>query len=137
MAVSEPPAWEIGADEVRALFALPSGERYHALLSLVCDWEEAWGLRSPDGWVLAGGAAARGAFPLWPHPDFARQCARGPWEDAAPEAVPLDEVFESLLPRLAEEGLQVAAFPDPEGESRIVSPAELRRDLAAELELGA
>ena len=128
--------WEIGADELRAAFALPGRDRYALLLQLVCDWEEAWGLRDADGWVLAKDAARGDAFPLWPHPDFAQACARGPWQDAAPEAVPLAELLDDLLPLLAEDGLRVAAFPVPDGEAWHVPPDELGRDLEAELELG-
>jgi hypothetical protein len=138
--------WDLGEDEVRGALALPARDRHILFVQLVCDWEETWGLRNPDGWVLArgprashdpDGVAKGGAFPLWPHSELARLCARGPWEDAAPEAIPLDELLESLLPLLAEEGLQVAVFPAPDGDSRLTSPEELRRDLEAELALGA
>lgn len=135
--------WEIGDDEVRAAFALSPEDRYALLLQLTCDWEEAWGLRNPDGWVLARDPARGDAFPLWPHPEFARICARacahGPWGDAVTEAIPLAELLGGLLPLLAEDGLRVAAFPVPSapaGESRLVSPEALRRDLEAELALG-
>jgi hypothetical protein len=131
--------WEIGDDEVRAALALPAEDRYTLLLQLACDWEEAWGLRHADGWALARDPARGEAFPLWPHAEFARACAHGPWEDAVAEAIPLAELLGDLLPLLSEEGLRVAAFPlpsAPEGESRLVSPEELRRDLEAELVLG-
>jgi hypothetical protein len=132
------PGWELAEDEARDALALPPRGRYTLFLQLACDWEEAWGLRNPDGWVLASDPDGAGgdAFPLWPHPDLARACAQGPWEDAEPAAIPLDELLDALLPLLEEDRLRVATFPAPGGESWLVAPDELRRDLEAELALG-
>ncbi|HYG65861.1 MAG TPA: DUF2750 domain-containing protein [Thermoanaerobaculia bacterium] len=127
--------WELGEDEARDALALPAQGRYTLFLQLACDWEEAWGLRNPDGWVVASGPEGD-SFPLWPHPHLAQACARGPWEDAAPAAIPLDELLDDLLPLLAEDHVKVAAFPTPDGESWVVAPDELRRGLEAELALG-
>ncbi len=127
--------WEIGDEELRAVRAMSAPQRYGYFVQLTADWEEAWGLRSPDGWVLSS-SAGRDAFPIWPHPLFAEACAHGDWEGAAPESIPLDELLEDLLPLLEEDRIQLAVFPTPEGEGVLISPAELRRDLQAEFELG-
>jgi hypothetical protein len=135
-AKQETEAWALSPEERRKVLSFAPRERYGLFLQLTADWEEAWGLHSADGWVLSSGEDGRDVFPLWPHPAFAEACARGSWEGTSPEAVPLDELLDDLLPLLAEDGIRVAIFPSPEGEGVLVTPEELRRDLKAELELG-
>ncbi len=126
-------SWETGEDELRALQALPAADRALQLVQLVADWEEAWALQDDQGWVVA---RATDAFPLWPHPELARACARGNWEGAEPAALSLDELLDDLLPLLEEDGLRAALFPTPDDPGLLLDAAELRRRLEAELELG-
>jgi hypothetical protein len=131
----EPPmSWETGENELRALQALPAADRAVQLMQLVADWEEAWGLKDEQGWVVA---RATDALPLWPHPELAGACAQGNWKGAEPAAVPLDDLLDDLLPLLAEDGLRTALFPTPDDPGLLLDAAELRRRLEAELELGA
>ena len=55
--------WDIEESEARQLLALPAGDRAVAFFQLVADWEEAWGLRDEEGWVVA---KETDALPLWP-----------------------------------------------------------------------
>ncbi|MFY9821478.1 MAG: DUF2750 domain-containing protein [Thermoanaerobaculia bacterium] len=126
-------SWETGEEELRSLQALPAADRAVQLIQLVADWEEAWGLMDDRGWVVA---KETDAFPLWPHPDLARACARNNWEDAEPAAIPLDELLEDLLPLLQEDGLRTALFPTPDDPGILLAAAELGRRLEAELDLG-
>jgi Protein of unknown function (DUF2750) len=125
--------WEIEEEEVRQLLALPAADRAVTFFQLAADWEEAWGLKDSAGWIVA---RETGALPLWPHATFAAACARGAWEGAVPEAVPLGELLEDLLPLLAEDGLAVAVFPAPEEAGIVMPPGEVRERLERELELG-
>lgn len=126
--------WEPVEGELRRLQALPAADRAVQLVQLVADWEEVWGLEDDHGWVVA---KATDALPLWPHPELARACAQGPWEGAEPAALSLDDLLEDLLPQLESEGLGAALFPVPADPGLLLDAAELRRRLAAELELGA
>lgn len=125
--------WEIDGDEARRLLALPAADRAAAFLQLVADWEEAWALLDDQGWIVS---KETDALPLWPHPAFAEACALGPWEGARPEAVPLDDLLEELLPLLEEDGLRAALFPTPEDPGLLLPPGELRERLERELEIG-
>jgi uncharacterized protein DUF2750 len=126
-------SWEIEADEVRGLLALPAAERAVAFFQLVADWEEAWGLADPAGWVVA---RETNALPLWPHAAFAESCARGRWQGALPAAVSLDELDDDLLAILAADGLSVAVFPTPQDPGILLSVSAFRERLERELELG-
>jgi hypothetical protein len=125
--------WELEENEAEQLFALPVRDRAVTFFQLVADWEEAWGLRDEEGWVVA---KETDALPLWPHAAFAEACARGPWEGTAPESIPLEDFLEELLPLLAEDGLLVAVFPAPGDPGLVMSPGEVKERLSAELEMG-
>lgn len=127
-------SWETGEDELRALQSLSAADRAVQFVQLVADWEEAWGLLDEQGWVVA---KETDALPLWPHPDLARACALGNWEGTEPEAIPLDDLLEELLPLLEEDGLRIALFPTPEDPGSLLDASELGRRLEAELDLGA
>jgi Protein of unknown function (DUF2750) len=132
-------SWELEEGERELVLALSARERYVYFIQLAVDTEEVWGLRNPDGWVLAVDALPEGerdAFPIWPHSDFAAACAVADWEGAQPAPIGLAEMLEDLLPILEEDGLALAVFPAMDGDSAIVEPEHLRRDLAAEVELG-
>lgn len=116
------------------LAALPAADRAVHLVQLVADWEEAWGLKDSQGWVVSEQTQA---FPLWPHPQLARACAVETWEGAEPAPLSLEDLLADLLPLLEEDGLRVALFPTAGDPGMILAPSELRERLEAELELGA
>ena len=126
-------SWEIEADEVPGLLALPAAERAVLFFQLVADWEEAWGLEDPQGWVVAKGTDA---LPLWPHAALAEACARGPWQGALPASLSLEDLEQDLLALLDKDGLRVAVFPTPDDPGVLLSADEFREKLERELELG-
>ena len=127
--------WEIGEEEARQILSLPTADRYRSVLMLLADWEEAWGLKDENGWIVRS-EDGNEAFPLWPHSTFAASCARGPWEGAVPSAISLDDLMESLLPLLAEDGILVEIFPTPKERGHGVEAEAFGKDLERELELG-
>jgi hypothetical protein len=128
--------WELTDEEKRLTLGLAPKERYSYFVQLLVDEGEAWGLRNDEGWVLGSDPERGDILPLWPHSAFAEACARGTWDDAKPAEIPLDDLLEELLPLLAEDRITVAAFPTPDGDSILITPDELGRDLRAEIELG-
>lgn len=128
--------WELEDEEKKLALALPARERYSYFVQLLVDEEEAWGLRNDEGWVLGSDPERGDILPLWPHSAYAEACARGTWDDAKPAEIPLQDLLEELLPLLAEDRITVAAFPTPEGDSVLIPPEELGRDLRTEIELG-
>ena len=126
-------SWEIEEGEVAQLLALTPADRVLAFFQLAADWEEVWGLKDADGWLVSKEADA---LPLWPHAVFAEACARGAWEGALPEPLPVDDLLDDLLPVLEEDGLRVAVFPVPEDPGILMAPGEVRDRLEAELEIG-
>lgn len=127
--------WEIGEEEARQTLALPVADRYRSSIMLIVDWEEAWGLKDENGWIVRGNHGEE-TFPLWPHSAFAQACAQGAWEGAVPGAIPLDDLLESLLPLLAEDGILVEIFPTPEERGQVMASGAFREEMEREMDLG-
>ncbi len=125
--------WEMEDGEAAQILALPAAGRALAFCQLAADWEEVWGLKDANGWLVA---KETDALPLWPHAEFAQSCARGALEGAVPERLALDELLEELLPLLEEDGLRVAVFPTPEDPGTLLAPEEVRNLLETELAIG-
>jgi hypothetical protein len=130
------PAWDIEDAEVREILALPRDGRYASFLQHTADWEEAWGLKDDNGWIVRGGDSDDETFPLWPHAAFATLCARGPWVGTVPGRISLDELLDDLLPLLEEDAIAVEIFPTQEDRGTVMTARRLLQDLQRELELG-
>jgi hypothetical protein len=119
--------------EVEATLALPPLDRYSYLVHRIAASEQAWGLRSDEGWVLINDDKGD-AFCLWPHPAFAQACILEGWDGCFPEPVTLQELQEELLPALEEDGVRLAAFPAPAGQVAVVDARDFRHHLDEELQ---
>jgi hypothetical protein len=118
--------------EVDATLALPPLERYSYLVHRIAGTEQAWGLRSEEGWVLINDDNGN-AFCLWPHPAFAQACIQEGWDGCFPEPIALQELVEELLPALEEDAIRLAAFPAPSGQVAVVDARDFRHHLEEEL----
>jgi hypothetical protein len=119
--------------QIEAVLALSGPERVKHFAKVVSDREEAWGLYD-DGWASSATEEGATAFPLWPARDYAQLCAALEWSAYSPRAIALDDLMEALLPMLREQSAGVAVFQTPEGRGVTVTPDELHRMLASELE---
>lgn len=120
--------------EFAAISALPGPDRYSHFIGQIADWEEVWGLRAADGWVLAADDSGQPLMPVWPHARYAEACAVGAWAGAAPEAIPLDRWLEAWLPGLTRDDRGLAVFPVPGGAGVPVEAERMAADLSEALE---
>ena len=130
------PAWEIDDAEVREILSLSRDGRYASFLQHTADWEEAWGLKDENGWIVRGSESNDESFPLWPHAVFAGLFARGPLAGTTPERISLEDLLDDLLPLLEEDAIAVEVFPVEEDRGAMVTARQLLQDLQRELELG-
>ncbi len=113
------------------IVSLDGPDRYRHFVKSVVDREEAWGLYD-DGGALSGLDDGVEAFCLWPEQEFAAACARGTWAGSKPEAIPLEDLLEELLPQLMRDGVGVAVFPTPDGKGVVPERQALLDDLREE-----
>lgn len=119
--------------QMDALLAAPPAQRYEFFVHKVVDWEEAWGLYD-DGWAMLVDDDGTKYFPLWPAKEYAEVCAKDDWARYEPEAIPLADLLNELLPQLHGDSVSIAVFVTPGGKGVTVTAEHLRDELAVQSE---
>jgi len=127
---------KISDKEFEDVTALTGPERYSHFVRQVADFQELWGLRTPDGWVSMGNDAGAKTIPIWPHRRYAEAFIEGQWSDAQATPIALEAWMDRWLPGVANDGVLVAVFPVAAEKQKgvVVLPERLRGDLERELE---
>ena len=119
--------------ELEATLRLSGPERYAHFLAEVAGTRRVWGLYD-DGWALAEETSGQRVLPLWPGEAYAERCAVGPWKGYRPRAIPLDELFDHLIPHLESTDTELGVFYTPAGRGIVPGRERLEQDLRAERE---
>lgn len=119
--------------EIEAVLRLDGPTRYKHFVKRVVDDELAWGLWN-DGWALMEDEAGQYVFPLWPAREYAELYAVGEWSGYLPEEIPLSDLMDELLPKLAEREVRPGVFPTPTGKGVTPTVLELLGALRTEME---
>lgn len=124
--------YKITQKEIEQVSALDGQARYAHFIKRVVDWELVWGLHTTDGWASAGSEGVE-AFPLWPHPEYAKLQAKGQWQGYVPEPIELEAFLSEWLPSMQNNLVQLAVFPVGSFQAAIVPASRLLQDIKAEL----
>lgn len=123
----------LSPEKYAALISADGPKRFKHLISQAADREVLWGLRDESGWVRLGDDSGAPGFPIWPHPDYAWDCATGSWAGCSPAEIEVHEFVADWLPDMSEQGVSIAAFPTPSMNGVWISPDELKLILEEEL----
>lgn len=115
------------------MLQLDGRTRYKHFVKRVVDDERAWGLWN-NGWALTADTVGQSAFALWPAREYAELCAAGEWDGYVAEEIPLADLTDDLLPKLAEKELRAAVFPTQAGKGVTIAAPELLGALRTEME---
>lgn len=119
--------------EIEAVLRLDGPARYQHFVKRAADAERVWGLWK-NGWASMADSEGRPVFPLWPAKEYAALCASGDWEGYVADEIPLQDLLDDLLPRLAAQEARPGVFPVPSGKGVTPSAGELIDALRLELE---
>lgn len=120
-------------EQYAALISANGPKRLKHLISQAADRKVLWGLRDESGWVSLADDSDVPGFPIWPHPDYAQDCATGPWAGCLPAEIEVHEFVGDWLPDMSAQGVSIAAFPTPSMRGVWISPGELKLRLEEEL----
>ncbi len=117
--------------EIEAVVALDGPARYEHFIKQVADRNVAWGLWN-DGWAMGADDEGTPTFALWPAREYAELCAKDEWDGFEAEEIPLDDLIDDLLPKLAADGVQPSISRTPSGDSVMPPIGQLIDDLRTE-----
>ena len=112
---------------------LDSSSRSIHCIGRIGDWEELWGVRNDEGWLVPCTSDDLTYFPIWPHPRYAQVTSDECFPGHVPERISLDEFITDWLPRLQADGVKVGVFPDMEWTMWIMDPADVIAALEDEI----
>jgi hypothetical protein len=119
--------------EIQTVLRLDGSARFNHFVKRVVDSEAAWGLWK-DGWALMENDDGTQVFPLWPAREYAELHRTGNWAEYEAREIPLADILDELVPKLAQGGILPGVFPTQEGKGVTPTPEALAASLRKELE---
>jgi len=94
------------------VLALGRSDRSSHFIGKVADWEQLWGAKNEDCWLVPMTPDNVEYFPVWPHPEYADRIIKERYPDYRAVEISTDEFISHWLPTLKEDSVKVAVFPD-------------------------
>jgi hypothetical protein len=113
----------INDKQYASVLALDGPKRFKHFVAQVADWEQVWGLRTDDSWMLVSDSEGHVAFPVWPHERYAAGYDAANGSGCTPKPIEVHEFIEKWIPRFANEGKLLAVFPTLHDRAVFVEPA--------------
>lgn len=125
--------YKLNPEQLKAVLALDTQARSTHCIGRIGDWEELWGVRNDEGWLVPCAPDEIQYFPIWPHPDYAQMTADDRFPGNVPERIALDDFMTKWLPGLKDDGVKVGVFPNMEWTMWIMEPDDLLASLEDEI----
>lgn len=119
--------------QFNAVLTLDSLKRYDHFIGKVADWEQLWGVRSEEGWLVPEAPEGFEYFPVWPHPVYAQKVSDLNFPNNEATEIQLNDFLETWIPKFVEDKLKVAVFPDSNWTFWCMDPNDLKDDLFNEI----
>ena len=119
--------------QYEAVLAFSSAERSSHFVSRVADWQQLWGVKSGDQWLVPI-IEDKGIeyFPVWPHPEYAQKVTDMHFPGCLATEISLEEFLSHWLPTFSKDNVKVAVFPNQEWVFWVMEPDNLEEMLREE-----
>ena len=121
--------------QYESVLALVSDERLSHFVGKVADWEQLWGARNKEGWLVPITQENLEYFPVWPHPEYAQKMIDMHFPGHEATEISLEEFMNHWLPTFEKDNVKVAVFPNKEWVFWVMEPADILESLKQELTL--
>jgi len=114
------------------VISMTSNERLWNFVNKVADWEQLWGARNDEGWLVPVTPEGIEYFPVWPHPDYAQKTTDQRFPRHRAEEIALDDFLYEWLPQLSNDDVKVAVFPNMDWTFWVIDAGDLAEYLEEE-----
>ncbi len=125
--------YKMNDKQYEAVLALDSFKRFDHFISKVADWEQLWGVKSDEGWLVPVAPEDFEYFPLWPHHEYAQKIVDENFPEHKAVEISLEDLIGHWLPLFAEDKVKVAVFPNQDWTFWCIEPEELKEELLNEM----
>ncbi|MBD1390092.1 DUF2750 domain-containing protein [Neiella sp. HB171785] len=99
-------------------------QRFDLFLGLAVKHKQVWALSDEQGCLIVDSDGEQ-LLPVWPLEVFAKAASVEEWQGLEPLAISLDDWEQKWLPGMENDVIDVAVFPDLEGNSEVIAAEEL------------
>jgi len=125
--------YKMNEKQYEAVLALDSFDRYDHFISKVADWQQLWGVKSEEGWLVPVAPEDFEYFPLWPHYEYAQKITDESFPGHTAIEISLEELLDYWLPLFEQDKVKVAVFPNKEWTFWCIEPQDLKEELLNEM----
>lgn len=125
--------YKINEKQYEGVLALDSSDRYDHFNSKVTDWQQLWGVKSEDGWLVPIAPEDFEYFPLWPHYEYAQKITNENFPGHTATEISLEKLLDYWLPLFEQDRVKVVVFPNIEWTFLCIEPQDLKEELLNEM----
>ncbi len=120
--------------QFEAIEALSNNDRFHHFISKVADWEQLWTVRNDEGFLVPVAPEGFEYFPIWPHPEYAQTITDINFPGHKVEEISIYDFLENWVPKLLDDKIKVAVFPNKEWTFWCIDADDLLAELMEEMQ---
>ena len=124
--------YRMNPQQFESVLALSGADRASHFIGKAADWEQLWGVRSKEGWLVPETPDGLEYFPVWPHPEYAQSITDIHFPGYAATEISLEEFLSKWLPTFERDGVKVGVFPNKEWVLWVMEPSDLAESLSQE-----
>lgn len=111
--------------QYESVLALSGTDRATHFVGKSADWEQLWGVRNEEGWLVPETPEGLEYFPVWPHPEYAQSITDAHFPGHVATEIALEDFLSEWLPTFEKDGVKVAVFPNKEWMFWVMEPGDL------------
>jgi len=124
----------LNKEQIKAVLKKDTAKRYSYFVKKIVGWQQLWGAKKGDEWLVPVSPEKFDYFPLWPHPKCAQHALEGHYPGYEAAEISLPELLEYWLPLLSQNNVKPAVFPNHEWAFAPVEAKKLGQQLQQELD---
>ncbi len=92
-------SYKMNPQQFDAVLELSSSDRCSHFIGKVADWEQLWGVKNSEGWLVPVTPEELEYFPVWPHPEYAQKIVDENFEGHEAVEISIQELWSIGFPR--------------------------------------
>lgn len=125
--------FKLSDNQTKAVLEKDTQKRHSYFVTKTVGWQQLWGAKKGDDWLVPVSTDEYEYFPLWPHPKCAQQALADHFPGYEAIEISLVELLDYWLPLFSHNNVRPAVFPNHEWAFTPVEAKQLDQQLRKEL----
>lgn len=126
--------FKLSHNQTKAVLEKDAAKRHTYFVKKTVGWQQLWGAKKDNEWLVPVSPEKLEYFPLWPHPKCAQHALADHYPGYKAQEISLAELLEYWLPLFSQNKVQPAIFPNHEWAFVPIDANKLGQQLRKELD---